>query len=134
AWALRPRRVFLPSRGPDGVAQAWALRDRVFGAMVPESFAALTPAMMLSPHCLHCGKALEDPASVARWIGPVCWGSSELPVPRVVKLATVTAQEAGLLLATRKGDLVAAMALGDFYEENGESEKAETWRREDRRG
>jgi hypothetical protein len=35
---------------------------------------------MFSAHCLICGKALTDPASMARWIGPECAGTSSLDV------------------------------------------------------
>jgi hypothetical protein len=40
-----------------------------------------TPRAMLSRHCMICGKALTDPASMARFIGPECYGSGTLDVP-----------------------------------------------------
>ena len=45
----------------------------------------LTASAMLAPHCLICGKGLTDPASMARFIGPECAGTSSLRVPRVIK-------------------------------------------------
>jgi Family of unknown function (DUF6011) len=33
---------------------------------------------MFSPACLNCGRALTDPASQARWIGPECAGTTSL--------------------------------------------------------
>jgi hypothetical protein len=47
-------------------------------------FDQLSPQAMLSPHCLICGKGLTDPASMARWIGPECAGTSTLRVPFVI--------------------------------------------------
>ena len=43
-----------------------------------------TPAKMLSHNCVICGKGLTDPASMARWIGPECAGTSSLRVPFVL--------------------------------------------------
>ena len=42
------------------------------------------PAEMLSHNCVICGKGLTDPASMARWIGPECAGTSTLRVPFVI--------------------------------------------------
>jgi hypothetical protein len=47
-------------------------------------FANLSPDRMLGHHCLICGKGLTDPASMARWIGPECAGTSSLTVPFVI--------------------------------------------------
>ena len=57
--------------------------ERVHAALNPETFTVFKPEMMLSPRCLCCGKPLKDPASLARWIGPECAGTSSLTVPRV---------------------------------------------------
>jgi hypothetical protein len=40
--------------------------------------AALNADQMFEPACLCCGKALTDPASMARFIGPECAGTSSL--------------------------------------------------------
>jgi hypothetical protein len=45
---------------------------------------ASAPAQMLSHHCVICGKGLTDPASMARWIGPECAGTSTLRVPFII--------------------------------------------------
>jgi hypothetical protein len=47
-------------------------------------FTASMPAQMLSHNCVICGKGLTDPASMARWIGPECAGTSTLHVPFVI--------------------------------------------------
>jgi hypothetical protein len=65
------------------------LHARVFEAFSGNRFAAITPDLMLSPNCLICGKGLTDPASMARFIGPECAGTSSLAVNRVVRLAEV---------------------------------------------
>src|SRR5262245_15704889 len=39
------------------------------------------PSMILSHHCMLCGKALTDPASMSRMIGPECYGSGSLSIP-----------------------------------------------------
>ncbi len=43
-------------------------------------FDQFTPELMLRPACLICGKALTDPASMARWIGPECAESASLTI------------------------------------------------------
>ena len=53
-----------------------AFRSGLFdGSAAPE---------MLSHNCVICGKGLTDPASMARWIGPECAGTSSLRVPFVI--------------------------------------------------
>jgi hypothetical protein len=61
------------------------LKQRTIDVLTPDRFEKLTPDLMLSPHCLCCGKGLTDPASMARWIGPECWGSASTNIPRVFK-------------------------------------------------
>jgi hypothetical protein len=61
------------------------LRQRIIGVLHPDRFAHLTPDLMLSAHCLCCGRGLTDPASMARWIGPECWGSASTNLPRLFK-------------------------------------------------
>jgi hypothetical protein len=77
-WALKPFR-----------AAGHALRDRILHELRAGHFDALTPVMMLSPACLACGKALTDPVSIARWIGPECFGSSSLSVPQTLNLTAL---------------------------------------------
>jgi Family of unknown function (DUF6011) len=66
------------------------LRRRILEALHPDCFSELRPDRMLSPQCLCCGKGLTDPASMARWIGPECWGSASTNIPRLFKAETVT--------------------------------------------
>jgi hypothetical protein len=65
------------------------LRRQVIGALHPEHFAHLSSDLMLSHACLCCGKGLTDPASMARWIGPECWGSASINAPRLFKAEAV---------------------------------------------
>jgi hypothetical protein len=78
AWTFEPRGCWYKR----GTAPADAI-ERVRSALTPERFSVFKPEMMLSPRCLACGKQLSDPASLARWIGPECSGTTSLSVPRV---------------------------------------------------
>jgi hypothetical protein len=69
----------------DYAAQATAIRERVM-AEIGNGFAKLNVGMMLSPACLLCGRALTDPVSQARWVGPECWGSASAIMPFIVSL------------------------------------------------
>src|SRR5262245_54541986 len=51
------------------------------------------PAEMLSYNCVICGKGLTDPASMARWIGPECAGTSTLRVPFIITANQTTTPE-----------------------------------------
>ncbi len=70
--------------GYDGVA---ALAQRVIAVLGGGFFTAAMPVKMLSHSCIICGKVLTDPASMARWIGPECSGTSSLRVPFVIDTA-----------------------------------------------
>jgi hypothetical protein len=48
---------------------------------MPVRLDKFAPDIMLSSHCLLCGKALTDPVSMARWIGPECANSGALTIP-----------------------------------------------------
>jgi Large polyvalent protein associated domain 29/Family of unknown function (DUF6011) len=83
AWTFKPRSV---SHGREDPTAGWGeFRQRVVAALHPDRFADLHPDKMLSPHCLCCGKGLTDPVSMARWVGPECWGSASTNLPRVFK-------------------------------------------------
>ncbi len=60
------------------------LTQRVVAAFRGGLFDGSAPAKMLSHNCVICGKRLTDPASMARWIGPECAGTSSLRVPFVI--------------------------------------------------
>ena len=51
------------------------------------------PRQMLSRYCIICGKALTDPASMSRFIGPECFGSGSIDIPW---LHAATIPEAGI--------------------------------------
>jgi hypothetical protein len=67
----------------DGVAPFVA---RMVATLRDGYFTASMPPRMLSHHCMICGKGLTDPASMARWIGPECAGTSTLQVPFLITL------------------------------------------------
>jgi uncharacterized protein DUF6011 len=52
-------------------------------ALADGTFNVVDVEVMLTTQCLVCGKALTDPASMARYIGPECAGTSSIHVPRV---------------------------------------------------
>jgi hypothetical protein len=60
------------------------LFERTVAILRSGFFTASMPAQMLSYNCVICGKGLTDPASMARWIGPECAGTSTLHVPFVI--------------------------------------------------
>jgi hypothetical protein len=84
-WKMKPHLI----GGPAGwnYDQGLLFRDRVI-AHWEEKLENLSPTIQLSPYCLCCGKALTDPASIARLIGPECFGSSSLSVPWVIQRLT----------------------------------------------
>ena len=61
------------------------LHRRIVEALHPDRFAHLTPDQMLSPQCICCGKGLTDPASMARGIGPECWGNGSTNIPTIFR-------------------------------------------------
>jgi len=65
---------------------AVAVRERLL-AILPMALAELRPGMMLKPACLMCSKVLTDPVSMARWIGPECYGSASSVIPFMMELA-----------------------------------------------
>jgi Family of unknown function (DUF6011) len=60
----------------DRYAARIALMQRV-AAQLP-LLAQLSASKMFTHSCLCCGKMLTDPASMARWVGPECAGTSSL--------------------------------------------------------
>jgi hypothetical protein len=72
------------------VERAEALRTEVLGRLTPDVFRHVDAVDLLVPQCLICGRALTDPISQARWIGPECAGKQRsLPPslePRVARL------------------------------------------------
>lgn len=66
---------------PTGTA---TIVQRLIAAFRGGIFNGSASAEMLSHNCVICGKGLTDPASMARWIGPECAGTSSLRVPFVI--------------------------------------------------
>jgi hypothetical protein len=65
-------------------AGVFTLFARFVAALRGSYFTASMPPRLLSHHCMICGKGLTDPASMARWIGPECAGTSTLQVPFLI--------------------------------------------------
>jgi hypothetical protein len=63
-----------------------SLFERIAAILRDGYFTTSMPPRMLSHHCIICGKGLTDPASMARWIGPECAGTSTLQVPFLITL------------------------------------------------
>jgi hypothetical protein len=82
-WAFKARSGRWSRGGPR--EDLYKVRQRAVDALTPEHFADLNPAMMLAPNCMCCGKGLTDPVSMARWIGPECWGSASTNLPNIFK-------------------------------------------------
>jgi hypothetical protein len=80
AWTFKPCSAHFGDRGIDGLFKT---PERIIEVLHPDRFVNLNPGLMLSPHCLCCGKGLTDPASMARWIGPECWGNASTNLPRI---------------------------------------------------
>jgi Family of unknown function (DUF6011) len=62
-----------------------AVERRVVTAFERGFFEGLQPQRMLGHHCVVCGKGLTDPVSMARLIGPECFGSSSANLPWVLR-------------------------------------------------
>jgi hypothetical protein len=70
------------------------LRERVFEQLKGGFLDAFNSESMLSPVCLLCGKTLSDTASMARRVGPECWGSASLRVPGLLSVRRPLVAEA----------------------------------------
>lgn len=73
------------------------LVQRVLTTLRGGFFTASMPPKMLAYSCIICGKGLTDPASMARWIGPECAGTSTLRVPFTITADQATAPEPKLV-------------------------------------
>jgi hypothetical protein len=60
--------------------------DTLLTAFANGTFDAVTPRIMLTHHCLMCGKQLTDPPSMARGIGPECAGTGSVHAPKMRNL------------------------------------------------
>jgi hypothetical protein len=99
AWYLKP--CSLTRRGPRGprpgrlstIDGALRICDRLVGAFQSTCFGAdRSFVTVLQPNCLCCGKGLTDPVSMARMIGPECFGSQTEALPYTFKLETPPAK------------------------------------------
>jgi hypothetical protein len=69
------------------------LRARLVTALSTR-FDKLRPDMLLGAHCLCCGKALTDPVSQARFIGPECAGTASANLPFIIKSEILNSEAA----------------------------------------
>jgi hypothetical protein len=84
AWVFKP--TYLGWRRRSDLSVFQVLRERLVTAFQSDVFNDLKPATLLLPHCLCCGKALTDPVSMARMIGPECAGSGSVNLPFTLKV------------------------------------------------
>lgn len=76
-WTFHHTHIHWPRRPEQYAGGGWReFPQRVLSALARLDH--LDPAMMFQPACLFCGKALTDPVSMARWIGPECAGTASL--------------------------------------------------------
>ena len=80
-WAFKPAGLGWARDGKPN----YDLPSRLVRLFNDGRFDNLNPSTLLSPHCIICGKGLTEPASMARGIGPECWGSGSLSVPWLYK-------------------------------------------------
>jgi hypothetical protein len=78
-----PSNPFSRTRPAFNVPDTITFRDRLVHFFDGDYFAHFAPERMLSQNCMCCGKGLTDPASMARMIGPECYGSNGLDVPHM---------------------------------------------------
>jgi uncharacterized protein (TIGR02996 family) len=128
AWRFRCDR-YLDRTGQRGMEVVLAVRRRLL-AEIPAQLVRLHPDVMFSYHCIVCGKALTDPASQARFIGPECWGSSTLAVP----VTDRGLLPHGLWLAWNAGfdlnDSAIRLVAADWLEEQGDADTANLLRQQ----
>jgi Family of unknown function (DUF6011) len=67
---------------------------RVVAAFNGDFFDQIRPNALLGHHCLCCGRALTDPVSQARFIGPECFGSASKAVLWIIDLSAPEDQAA----------------------------------------
>jgi hypothetical protein len=83
-WKLKPKNI---DRSKDVMGQGVVeVVTRLIHKLNGSIFETISAEMMLAPNCLLCGKALKDPVSMARFIGPECAGTSSNKVPRTTHL------------------------------------------------
>ncbi len=85
-WAMRATGYGWPVSVTREDAQTFVLETAPPALIRLAECTSLTPGQLLSLNCLICGKALTDPASMARLIGPECAGTASLRVPWIVSL------------------------------------------------
>ena len=80
-WSLRFTGLTWSPKHPHHELLRDELRARVFAAFRDGRFDRSKAAQMLDSFCLICGKALTDPVSQARFIGPECAGTASVDIP-----------------------------------------------------
>jgi len=63
------------------------LKELTVTAFTDGRFATFSATRLFHPYCLICGKALTDPVSMARFIGPECAGTSSPHIHRLLQNA-----------------------------------------------
>jgi Family of unknown function (DUF6011) len=84
-WVFQARSLSWSRGAPRPTALT--LKGDLIEAFAKKSFDRLNPKLMLGYHCLCCGKTLTDPVSMARFIGPECWGNDSANLPFLTDLS-----------------------------------------------
>lgn len=93
-WLLKRKGIWNKrGEGHASVAPFVAMQDRIEAAFAAGFFDYLHPDRMLGRNCLYCGKGLTDPVSMARMIGPECFGSASANLPWVIRVQAEPQQE-----------------------------------------
>ena len=79
-WTLKFTSLGWPRDAVEQTTRAFDLRDRLVAAFARGAFEDLGN-YGLAGHCIVCGKAMSDAVSMARRIGPECWGNAQVTLP-----------------------------------------------------
>jgi Family of unknown function (DUF6011) len=86
-WVLRKRSIGWPTGiGNRDAVPFTDMQSRIAAAFEADFFERLNPAKMFSGQCLGCGRALTDPVSQARLIGPECAADASENISRIFDL------------------------------------------------
>lgn len=92
-WLLKCTGVRWPSGESVPEAEFFQLRSRLVAAFAGRAFEDLGN-YGLAGHCICCGKQMSDPVSMARHVGPECWGTASVTLPFFLQAQTAKTEEA----------------------------------------
>lgn len=87
-WQVRRRGMWNKRGAPRSDYVSFiTMQERIEAAFAAGFFDRLNPERMLGRNCIICGKGLTDPVSMARLIGPECFGSASADLPWITRAA-----------------------------------------------